>query len=200
MTPQLAAIVVHDLKNALGVLESELAALSEQPDRTSAIHAHANCVALREKLIGFLTLYKASEQGLTARIEDVSPADFLHDLIRHHETSRPELNVTINTTALPDIAFFDEYLVGLALDAALQNAIRFAKKEIVISCKKDGDQTVFTILDDGYGLGSAEAQPSTGLGMELCAAIAKAHHHHNQSGSVLLENAENGGALFTMRL
>lgn len=200
MTPQLAAIVVHDLKNSLGALEGELAALSEQPDRLGAMHAHANCVALREKLIGFLTLYKASEQGLTARIEDVSPADFLHELIRHHETTRPELNVRINTIDLPDVAFFDEYLVGLALDAALQNAIRFAKKEIVISCKKDGDQTVFTISDDGCGLGGVQAKPSTGLGMELCAAIAKAHQHHNQSGSVSLENAKNGGALFTMRL
>jgi signal transduction histidine kinase len=200
MTPQLAAIVVHDLKNALGVLESELAALSEQPERSRASHAHANCVALREKLIGFLTLYKASEQGLSARIEDVSPADFLHELIRHHETARPELNVRIRADNLPDVAFFDEYLVGLALDAALQNAIRFAKREIVIGCRKDGEQTVFTILDDGDGLGSAEAQPSTGLGMALCAAIAEAHRHHGQSGSVSLENAGNGGALFTMRL
>lgn len=200
MTPQLAAIVVHDLKNSLGVLEGELAALSERPDRLGAQHAHTNCVALREKLIGFLTLYKASEQGLTVRIEDVSPADFLHELIRHHQTTRPELNVSINTTVLPEVAFFDEYLVGLALDAALQNAIRFAKKEIEISCQKDGDQIVFTIADDGCGLGSAEAKPSTGLGMALCAAIANAHQRHNQSGSVLLENAENGGALFTMRL
>lgn len=200
MTPQLAAIVVHDLKNSLGVLEAELATLSEQPDRLGAIQAHANCVALREKLIGFLTLYKASEQGLTVRIEGVSPVDFLHDLIRHHQTTRPELNVRIETTALPNVAFFDEYLVGLALDAALQNAIRFAKKDIVISCKKAGDQTVFTIWDDGSGLGSTEAKPSTGLGMALCAAIAQAHQHHGQSGGVLLENAENGGALFTMRL
>lgn len=200
MTPQLAAIIVHDLKNALGVLEGELAALTEQPDRTSAIHAHANCVALREKLIGFLTLYKASEQGLTARIEDVSPADFLRELIRHHETTRPELNVRVNTTGVPDVAFFDEYLVGLALDAALQNAIRFAEREIVIGCQQQDGQTIFTIVDDGRGLGSKDAQPSTGLGMALCAAIAEAHRHNGRSGSVSLENAASGGALFTMRL
>ena len=200
MTPQLAAIIVHDIKNALGVLEGELATLSEQPDRPRAIHAHANCVALREKLIGFLNLYKASEQGLFARVEAVSPADFLHEQLRHHETTRPELNVRINTKNLPDLAFFDEYLVGLALDAALQNAIRFARNEIVIGCQKDGDRTTFTICDDGCGLGTEEVTPSTGLGMALCAAIAEAHLHNGKRGSVSLENASDGGALFTMRV
>ncbi len=57
-----------------------------------AIQAHATCVALREKLIAFLTLHKAGEQGLVISIKAVSPDDFLHENSSiAHLTARPEL-------------------------------------------------------------------------------------------------------------
>lgn len=200
MNQQLTAIIVHDLKNALGALEGKLSALTEDLDRAQAIQAHAACVALREKLIGFLTLYKASEQGLTARIEAVSPDDFLRALLSQHASSRPEVTLAIDTTTMPAIAFFDEHLTGMALDAGLQNATRFARTRITIACTKSENDLVFTIRDDGPGLGGVEAQPSTGLGMALCAAIAAAHHNENRHGSVQLQTLADGGALFTLRL
>jgi K+-sensing histidine kinase KdpD len=200
MNQQLTAIIVHDLKNALGVLEGQLSALSEDLDRQQAVQAHKTCVDLREKLIGFLTLYKAAEQGLTARIEAVSPDDFLRALLRQHASSRPEVSVTIDGTAMPAIAFFDEHLTGMALDAALQNALRFAHASIIVACTKSEHDLVFTIRDDGPGLGTAEAQQSTGLGMALCTAIAAAHQNENRHGSVALQTLADGGALFTLRL
>lgn len=200
MDQQLTAIVVHDLKNALGALEGELSALVDDLDQDRARQAHASCVALREKMIGFLTLYKASTQGLTTRIEAVSPDDFLNDLLRDRIAAPSELNISINIDDMPAIAFFDEHLVGLALDAALQNATRFASANIVVGCKKIDEEIVFTVQDDGAGLGTTEGKPSTGLGMSLCAAIAEAHRNENRQGSVQLSTPLNGGALFTLRL
>ena len=200
MSPQLTAVLVHDLKNALGTLEGQLSALTAKLDHEQAVKAHTTCVTLREKLIGFLTLYKASEQGLLARIEVINPDDFLQALLRQHPFSRPELQITINDDAIPAIAFFDEHLVGMALDAALQNAMRFAKSAITISCTTIDGETVFTIQDDGPGLGTSEEKPSTGLGLALCEAIAQAHHSHSRHGSVHLQSLQNGGALFTLRL
>ena len=199
MNPQLAALIVHDLKNALGALEGELAQLSNEPDKTLAANAYANCVDLREKLVGFLTLYKASEQGLQPRIDNVNPDDFLRELMHNHVFTRPELEVTIAGN-LPDLAFFDENLVGLALNAALQNASRFAASRIEIGCTKVDDGVAFTVWDDGPGLHATEKKSSTGLGMALCTAIADAHQNGHRRGEAILGNAAQGGAIFTLRL
>lgn len=204
MNPQLTAIIVHDLKNALGVLEGQLSALTADLNHVHAVQAHTTCVTLREKLIGFLTLYKASEHGLTARVEAVSPDDFLQALVRNHHVvnsaEHPQIQISINDDAMPAIAFFDEHLTGMALDAALQNALRFATSEINIACAKKDGEIVFTIQDDGPGLGTVEEKPSTGLGMALCEAIARAHQNEDRLGSTHLESLPDGGALFTLRL
>jgi signal transduction histidine kinase len=151
-------------------------------------------------MIGFLTLYKASEQGLTPHIEAVNPERFLHEVARNHATHRPDVRLIIDNTAMPDIAFFDEHLVGLALDAALQNATRFATSRIELGCVQTGGNTVFTIRDDGPGLGTKEETVSTGLGMALCAAIAHAHQNDARHGSADLVTSSEGGALFSLRL
>jgi signal transduction histidine kinase len=204
MNSQLTAIIVHDLKNALGTLEGQLSALTVDLERERAVSAHTTCVALREKLIGFLTLYKAAEQGLVARIEAVSPDDFLQALVRNHPTvnsaERPQIQITINDDAMPAMGFFDEHLTGMALDAALQNALRFAKSEISIACVKTDGDIIFTIKDDGPGLGTTEDKPSTGLGLALCEAIARAHQNEGRYGSTGLQSLPDGGALFTLRL
>ena len=200
MDAKLAAIIVHDLKNALGALEGELHGLTTELQHELALHAYQTCVSLREKLIGFLTLYKASSQGLNARIEAVSPQDFLDALLKQSTAGRPDLRISLDTTAMPSLGFFDENLVGLALEAALQNATRFAHSSIVVTCANQEGALVFSIRDDGPGLGTKEDTPSTGLGMELCEAIANAHCKGAVKGSVVLGNRPEGGALFELRL
>lgn len=201
MDTRMAAAVVHDIKNALGVLEGMLAGLVQEPTRENAVSAQDMCSSLRDRLIGFLTLYKASSQGLIARVDAVNPEDFLHALVRDNPTGRPELNVVVNTQDMPILGFFDENLAGLAIAAALQNATRFARSAVEIGCVMNGSgELVFSVRDDGPGLGAQEDKPSTGLGTALCAAIAQAHHKGERRGSVSLQDHPQGGALFEMRL
>lgn len=200
MDAGLAAIIVHDIKNALAVLEGELRDMAGAPTAERAAHAHRNCLALQEKLIGFLTLYKASTHGLAARIEAVSPEDFLDALLRQTSARKPGLAVTVDTRALPVVAFFDENLVSLALEAALQNAARFARSQVHIGCRKDGDLLLFTVHDDGPGINAKEEAVSTGLGMDLCKAIAEAHCRADMKGTVVLRDHPEGGAVFELRL
>lgn len=203
MNGQATALIVHDIKNALAVLEGELQALSFEPERERATRAWRHCSGLREKLVGFLTLYKASTDGLHARIEPVSPEDFLRGLVAGTLHARADVHIEIDLTGTPTLAFFDEHLVGLALDAALQNAMRFARSRVVLGCRSDGGKGVaFSVRDDGPGLEAAQdAQPrSTGLGTELCRAVAAAHRHGEQSGRCALADASDGGALFELYL
>ncbi|HZG22170.1 MAG TPA: ATP-binding protein [Herbaspirillum sp.] len=200
MDPKLAAIIIHDIKNSLGVLEGELRRLSEDVPR--AQQAHVTCLALQEKLIAFLTLYKADSQGLRAQVEAVSPLDFLEALIREQAVSRGnEIALTLDQSDMPVIGFFDEHLVALALEAALQNASRFARTQIALGCRKHPEGgVIFTVRDDGPGIGTQEKKPSTGLGMDLCNAIATAHNKETRHGEARLSNHPDGGALFELCL
>ena len=200
MDTKLAAIIVHDIKNAIAVLEGELRDMTTDPCRQRALQAHDTCLTLQEKLIGFLTLYKASSQGLTARIDAYCPEDFLNALLRQLPAVRPEVSVNVDTRDMPVVGFFDEILVGLALEAAMQNAMRFARSRIDVGCRPFDGGLVFTIHDDGAGVGAKEEAPSTGLGMDLCKAIAEAHGKLARKGSVLLSNHPEGGALFELRV
>lgn len=200
MDATLAAIIVHDIKNALAVLEGELRDMTAAPTRERAVYAHATLLTLQEKLIGFLTLYKASSQGLAARIDALCPEDFLNAMVRQLPAGKPGIEVSVETYGMPVVGFFDENLVSLALEAALQNAMRFARSRIKIGCRHDDDCLVFTIHDDGEGIGAKEETLSTGLGMELCNAIAEAHHKAGKKGAALLHNHPDGGALFELRL
>ena len=200
MNAELAAIIVHDIKNALGVLEGQLRVLTTDSSDPRAGQAHLTCLNLQEKLIGFLTLYKASSQGLKAHIEVLSPKDFLTALIEHYPVGHAGLTMKINEEEMPAIAFFDENLVSLALEAALQNATRFARKQIELSCRKHGSGVVFQVRDDGPGIGVQETKQSTGIGMYLCNAIADAHVKGDQHGQAQLGNHPDGGALFELIL
>jgi signal transduction histidine kinase len=201
MDSKLSAAVVHDIKNALGVLEGLLGALVQEPTREQAETAQEMCSSLRDRLIGFLTLYKASSQGLVAHVDATNPEDFLNTVVRDNPLTRPELNIIVNTQAMPVLGFFDENLVGLAIGAALQNAGRFAQTRIELGCvMEESGELVFTVHDDGPGLGAKEDKPSTGLGTALCAAIAQAHRKGERRGSVTLQDDPQGGALFTLRL
>ncbi|WP_343586637.1 HAMP domain-containing sensor histidine kinase [Herbaspirillum sp.] len=201
MDPKLAAIIIHDIKNSLGVLEGELRSLSDDVPRVQ--QAHVTCLALQEKLIAFLTLYKADSQGLRAQVEAVSPLDFLEALLREQAVGRngQGVEVKLDETDMPLIGFFDEHLVSLALEAALQNASRFACTRIELGCRKNpAGGLVFTVRDDGPGIGAQEKKQSTGLGMDLCNAIATAHNKENQQGEARLSSHPDGGALFELIL
>jgi len=200
MDANLAAIIVHDIKNELALLEGELRQMVATPEAERATHAHGTCLALQEKLIGFLTLYKATSHGLVAYIDAHSPSDFLAAITARLNFKKQGVRVTVIEEDMPPVAFFDENLVSLALEAALQNAMRFARSSVDIGCRRGQHCVIFSVKDDGPGIGAKEDSPSTGLGMNLCDVIAKAHTKGDKKGSVLLSNDPEGGALFELHL
>jgi hypothetical protein len=58
------------------------------------------------------------------------------------------VSVSVDTRDMPVVGFFDENLAGLALDAALQNAMRLARSAIDLACRQDDGWPVFAIRDD----------------------------------------------------
>ena len=204
MNDALAAAVVHDLKNALVSLASSAQGIAERSvgteleTETGGLHVAA--VSLAQRLAAFLTLYRSGQAGLAVRLCDHTPDEFLRDVVAG--LVLPPDAVPINTSdgdASPAFWFFDDYLTRMALEAALSNALRFARNRIDLACSLRDGFLVFSVADDGPGLG-AQGSPSTGLGTAICEAIARAHTNGARSGKVALQNRPEGGALFELWL
>jgi K+-sensing histidine kinase KdpD len=204
MKDALVASVVHDLKNALASLTSSAGDIAERSIGSElefdTSRLHATSLALSQRLVGFLTLYRSGQAGLSARLRDHTPGDFLREVAAG--LVLPPKTITIKTADCEDgtpFWFFDDYLTRMALEAALHNALRFARSEVILACGVRDGFLVFSVADDGPGLG-ADGAPSTGLGTALCQAIAQAHTNGARSGKLVLRNRPEGGALFELWL
>jgi signal transduction histidine kinase len=213
MDQALAVLVVHDIKNSLALLEADLEQLNHRPGMPEEAHkAYQRCIELKNRLISFLTLYKHEQGRLKPNIAEVELTEFLEDMISGSQSVTMgskhghaiEVNVDEDRIKIAagvkhrGVAAFDEYLVDIALESALNNAIRYAASKVDIWFEQDADSVTFFVRDDGPGLNAAEIPAnkpsSTGLGLSLCNAVTEAHG----GGSVSLANAPGGGALFTM--
>ncbi|MEF7615987.1 HAMP domain-containing sensor histidine kinase [Aquincola sp. MAHUQ-54] len=201
MHADLAALVVHDLKNALGALEAELGVLAQQPDRARALQSHRHCSALRERFVMYLALYGADGE-MRAHPTDESPADLLQALAGPVAGDPPALSMQVALQpSAPPFWFFDRRLVRLALEAALHNAKRFARRQVALGARCEEGCLVLHVDDDGPGLGAAlPSNASTGLGTALCKAVARAHANAGRTGRVTLGPRPGGGARFELWL
>ncbi len=219
MQKTLSALVVHDIKNALALLEIDLEQLNHHEGvPIEGQRAYRRCIELKSRLMSFLTLYKSDQSGLKPMISEIDLAEFLDDLVgdsqsvmmgegHHGHPIVVRVDHDRIKDAAPDrgLGFFDENLVELALESALNNAVRYARHQVSVWFEQGGDALAFKVLDDGAGVGVVDEMmqrnvagksSSTGLGLALCKAVAKAHG----AGAVSLESMAGGGTLFTMTL
>ena len=196
MVNAVSALVVHDLKNELGALEGTLSRLVHTLEPQTAAAAHQQCCALRERLVMYLTLYGA-DGPMRALMDDESPVALLEAAVaRRGPTGEVRLLVGMEAEA-PPYWYLDRRLVALALDAALHNALRFARQQVTMYARGEGSQMVLVVADDGPGLDPNRTSTDfcTGLGTTLCQAVARAH-----GGHVALFNRPEGGARFELWL
>ncbi len=215
MQQTLSALVIHDIKNSLALLEADLEQLNHHPDMPEeARKAYQRCIELKNRLISFLTLYKQEQGKLKPNVDEVELTEFLDDMIASSQSVTMgskhghviEVRVDEDKIRIAPgvkhkgVASFDEYLVDMALESALNNAVRYASNKVDIWFEQDANRLTFFVLDDGPGLtpsepeASAESTSSTGLGLSLCNAVTETHG----GGNVSLADAPGGGALFTM--
>lgn len=200
-----AALLVHDLKNALGALEGTLEALqaAPEPDRDGARRAWRQCVALRQRLIGLLVLERGDLEARCA-VQDESPAALIERLCAEAADDDGPAGVVVcaDPQALPPpVWYYDARLLRLALDAALHNARRHARHRVWIGARQVDGGLCWQVRDDGPGLaGGLPSAGATGLGLRLCAAVAQAHADGPRHGRAQLSDHPEGGAVFELWL
>lgn len=162
MAAVLPALVAHDVKNALGALEGRLERLAGQLASPEAREAHAECVALRQRLVMMLTLYPAAAwkpvlaagdpNAMPLLRSDEAPVDFLVSVARRTPRPRRDVELTVGAgLGAPPCWTFDPHLVRLSLDAALHNAWRFARRHVHLDARGEAGYLVFVVDDDGPG-------------------------------------------------
>ncbi|QPF73719.1 HAMP domain-containing histidine kinase [Roseateles sp. DAIF2] len=206
LDPRLSALVVHDLKNRLAILTDELAKLGRLP-LPEAAHAHARqaneqALMLTRRLMEFLTVHRAIEQGgLRASPAEEMPDALLMELAADAQMLlHGRLEVVQQFDDNPPFWFYDRPLARLALDSALYNALRFARSRITLGLRVTDGLLCFSVRDDGPGLQDTPASTSTGLGRLVCDEVARAHLNHGRQGRSVLRDHEEGGAVFELFL
>jgi two-component system sensor histidine kinase RegB len=197
----IAALTIHDVKNQL----ARLAGLAEQRGDRETVHVAIEAAA---KLTALLILDKAETGALRPNIEALAPVDLLDELVRESRGMLDGIVIEQDCQDAPTLAFYDGPLVRMALANALNNASRYARSCIRISATEDDGYCVFTVSDDGggyaqevladHGASAGVSAAGTGLGLRLAGRIAEQHENRGRRGSLSLAN--DGGAVFVLRL
>ncbi len=181
----LVAAAIHDAKNALMALDTQLADLERRPANADFSVARATTSRIAGQLAELLTLYRAQGGQLRLAIDDHDLHDFIDDLMAELGPLPGNIRLDCTRDAADRLGAwaFDAYLVRLALLDALRNALRHARSNVRFSLQAAAQGGLcFAVADDGPGFpaailageGAASSQ-GTGLGLNFARLIAERH-------------------------
>lgn len=212
------ANVSHDLRTPLTLIVSpleEMLAGREPPGgRAAALEAmHRNASRLLVLIHQLLDLAKIDAgQARLSR----APTDVLALVQRVLEgfagaaTARA-VGLRVDGPQRLAAVAIDTAWIESAIANLVANAVRFAKREVVVVVRDEGDAVALSVRDDGAGIRAAELprvferfaqagddearRGGTGLGLAIVAEAARLH-----GGTATVTSEEGAGATFTVRL
>ena len=211
----------HELRTPISVLRAELeVALLESGDRAALERSLRSALEEAERLAhlaeDLLVLARASAGRLPLRRRPVDVRTLAEQAARRGVNgtgrSAPGLAVAVDgpaTLAVVDPARLEQVITNL-----VGNARRFARRQVQVRVRPEGDDVVVTVADDGPGFPPAllpvafdrftraeaarghETGAGAGLGLAIVAAIVRAH-----GGTISAANGPPlGGASVIVRL
>ncbi|PIP79802.1 MAG: ATP-binding protein [Gammaproteobacteria bacterium CG22_combo_CG10-13_8_21_14_all_40_8] len=214
------ASTIHDMKNSLGLLMGQLDSITNMLDETRKDHHLAlssvryETSRLNLSLMQLLTLYKLDKKQLHVAIGEVEVIEFIEDCIAAFIPLAESKNIALNIECDEELIwFFDKNLTGIAINNIIGNCIRYTKTKVLVTAYLCEQMLNFEIIDDGVGYPEDmlneqgnfiksvnQSTGSTGLGLFFTETVANLHHRKGRTGSIALENTENGGGLFRLLL
>lgn len=204
---QLAAELVHDLRNPLTTLRANVKALLVAPDQTHAIveEMDRDIVLLNRKLSGFLKLTRSDSPPAPVDLESL-----LREAVRLAGPSLERRGLRVDLDLPPDLPRprWQADAVRDALVNLLVNAAESGQQEGVVRVGVQVADDTFTIVVEDRGTGiAAEHLPrlfdpfyttrpgGSGLGLAIVERIATDHQ-----GRVRAENRAGGGTRVVLEL
>jgi signal transduction histidine kinase len=197
-----AGDLAHGLKTPLAVLAHEAQQVRAAGHEQLAAEIDQQIDRMRRQ-IDYHLAHARSAASAASPAARASIADSAEGLVRTLERLHAEQDLSIEINAPASHAFrgqredLDEMLGNL-----LDNACKWARARVRLTCAKEGEQIVITIDDDGPGIEPSmreavmrrgvradEAAQGSGLGLAIVRDLAEIH-----GGSISLEESPMGGA------
>ncbi|MGW3325622.1 sensor histidine kinase [Streptomyces virginiae] len=211
---QFTADASHELRNPLAAVRSrlEVALAMDRPDRESVAAALADTERL-QAIAADLLLLARLDGGPAPRSEPVDLALLAAEDAARRGASRVGARVALRLDAgAPVPASGDPARLERALANLVDNALRYARAEVVVRATEHDGWAVLEVTDDGPGIPEADrdrvferfvrldadrgrAGGGTGLGLAIAREIARAH-----GGDVRALPAPAGGARLVLRI
>lgn len=210
---------VHDMKNSLGMLLNSVEELRQDLGAEHKANAGMNTLQyeaerIHNDLVQLLSLYRLSENTLSARIDEHYIPDFLSEQLSRHEPLLKGLGIHYSVEAIEAGGYFDRDLLGGVLNNVINNAIRYTRDTIKLIAREQNGYLVIRLEDNGQGYPEAMLNAgidtdrpvdfqsgSTNLGLTFTAAIARLHTQNGREGHIHLENGGSlGGGVFEIWL
>jgi photoactive yellow protein len=218
MKETLATLLVHDFKNPLSVINSNLEFVRSLLVRHDAVEAVDDSLLATKQLhamvLDLLDIARL-ETGTFPLVRAMTDASMLvQDLVRGNGALAREADVTLVADhAAPVEGWIDPTAVRRSLANLIENAIRHAprRSRVVVSVAFDDGVMALRVADEGagvpaemretifekFGQGSDHARTTSnrGLGLTFVRMVARAH-----GGDATVGDTHPRGATFEMRL
>lgn len=218
----LTDFVVHDLKNPLSVILSNLTWLRQElpdadPETASALADSHRSASRMLAMIGDLLLISKMEKkgsGFVMRRAPVDLSAMVEELCRERAALAAERELALTFEAPPELtAALDGPLIHRVLENLLENALRYADAggQVRLSAARQGAELLLAVANTGrpippeerarlfarFSQGSNALAPSTsvGLGLYFCRLVAEAH-----GGSIAVDGVPGWPTRFVVRL
>jgi light-regulated signal transduction histidine kinase (bacteriophytochrome) len=215
---QFAYVASHDLQEPLRMMASFAQLLAERyegkldADADEFIHFITDGAGRMQRLINDLLLYSRVGKGEMA-IAPVNCDTVVAMACQNLQTAITQSKGSVSADKLPMVLGNDAQLVQL-LQNLVGNAIKFARQDVApevrIGAKKQADEWLFWVRDNGIGFDPKHADriflifqrlrprveyAGTGIGMAICRKIVERH-----GGRIWAESAPDKGSTFYFTL
>lgn len=186
-TPVLANIRVNKL-----LLQGAFGKLSEQ--QSSIIEASlANTEQLDRLLVMLVDIYRYRNNRKHLQFETVAASEIVKSIVKHFQEKHPAGNIAFNIETDSDGAHIhvDRQEFSKLLMHLTENALKHARTTVWLATECQEKTVKFSVRDDGRGLPAEDVgnlfnqfykisatgrhSPATGVGLCLCAQIARVH-------------------------
>jgi PAS domain S-box-containing protein len=220
MKDELAAVVIHELRNPVGVIRGYTEMLLDSaalpaPERRHATVIERSTLHLQGLVDDLLDLARLAAGHLSVDPRPVPGCRLVRDVLENHAPSAAAKRLTVADhvqTGLTVLA--DSGRLRQALDNLISNAVKYTPDggTVTVRAERHGDDVVIEVSDTGIGIPDEQYDhlfsrffrasnatqagiKGTGLGLAVTKAIVQAH-----SGTIGAGPVEGGGTRFTVTL
>ncbi|WP_433374038.1 ATP-binding protein [Actinoplanes sp. CA-142083] len=220
MKDELVAVVIHELRNPVGVIRGYSEMLLDNPQLDEMARRHAAVVDrtvlhLQRLVDDLLDLARLDAGHISIDPRPMSAGKLLRDVVDNHRPGAYGKNLTVTETLDPHLPVFgDAQRLRQALDNLLSNAIKYTPEggTITVAAHRREHEVVIEISDTGIGIPPEQYQhlfsrffrasnatrdgiKGTGLGLAVTKAIVDAH-----DGALSARPGDGGGTTFSVTL